>query len=61
MSELGLLLRSLKAIRKEMAIVAMILGSPTPDPVLATYDIRREIGSLPHQLTDLLTTEKPIE
>jgi hypothetical protein len=25
-------LRSLKAIRKETAIVAMILGRPTPDP-----------------------------
>ena len=29
-------------------------------PVLATYDIRREIDSLPHQLTDLLTTNKLI-
>ena len=28
--------------------------------VLATYDIRREIDSLPHQLTDLLTTNKLI-
>ena len=29
--------------------------------VLATYDIRREIDSLPHQLIDLLTTDKLIE
>jgi hypothetical protein len=29
--------------------------------VLATYDIRRENDSLPHQLTDLLTTDKLIE
>ena len=29
---IALMLRSLKAIRKEAAIVAMILGRPSPDP-----------------------------
>ncbi len=29
------MLRSLKAIRKEPAVVAMVLGRPTPDPGLS--------------------------